>query len=567
MESEKTEQPQVPQEEPAKEEQVKADTPKEEEQKKPQEGQQQKAKKVEYKFKELPETSVYTPEELETENSKILDPVEPSDKIKPKFSYGKRHRIAAFYDDESDEFKDKEVKVCGWARNVKAAAKGAIYFVELYDGSCAGSLQVVVDQALSNFSELTTEGVGTSFQFVGTLIESPGKGQKYELVVKENDKHSMKIFGTCPQGEYKLPKKKHTKEYLRDIMHLRPRTNLIGAVTRVRNSLAMATHEFFQKRGFLYVHTPIITASDCEGAGEMFQVTTVLPDPSLPAKDIPTTQDGKVDYSKDFFKKPAFLTVSGQINVENFCCGMGDVYTFSPTFRAEVSHTKKHLAEFWMIEPEMAFADLRDDMDCAEEYVKYCISYVMKNNADDLEYLEKFESRTLTKNLKHILDNDFGRVSYTEAIKQLQSKAKKAKFDVAPEWGVDLATEHERFLTEKIYKKPIFVYNYPKDIKAFYMRLNDDNKTVAAMDCLVPVIGELVGGSQREERLDVLESRISECNLPSENYWWYTELRKFGSIPHSGFGLGFERLILLCTGVENIRDIIPFPRWPGHADF
>jgi len=364
-----------------------------------------------------------------------------------------------------------------------------------------------------------------------------------------------------------LSKKKHTKEFLREKMHLRPRTNLISIVSRLRNALSISTHEYFQKRGFLYVHTPMITASDCEGAGEMFQVTTLLPDEQLPLSNIKKTNDGKVDYTKDFFKKPAFLTVSGQLNVENFCCSQGDVYTFSPTFRAEVSHTKKHLAEFWMIEPELAFADLRDNMDCAEEYIKYCISYVLENNMDDLEFLEKNESKKLVSNLKNIVENDFARISYTEAIKELQSKAKKAKFEVQPEWGIDLGTEHERFLAEKVYRKPVIVYNYPKGIKAFYMRMNDDNTTVAAMDCLVPGIGELVGGAQREERLDLLEERLAELNLPKENYWWYLELRKFGSIPHSGFGLGFERLLLLVSGLENIREIIPFPRWPGHADF
>ena len=452
---------------------------------------------------------------------------------------------------------------------MREAGKGAFYFVGLNDGSHIGTLQVVVDKGIEGFEQLTTEGIGTSFQFVGTLIESPAKGQKYELSVNDNEKHSMKIFGGCPQGEYPLQGKNHTKEYLRDIMHLRPRTNLMGVVSRIRNSLSIATHEYFQKRGCLYVHTPMITASDCEGAGEMFQVTTAMPDPALPSNEIKTTPDGKVDYTKDFFKKPAFLTVSGQLNVENFCCGVGDVYTFSPTFRAEVSHTKKHLAEFWMIEPELAFADLRDNMDCAEEYIKYCINYVLKNHKDDLEWLEKNEkpSKKLIANLKHIVDNEFGRITYTEAIKELQKKAKKAKFTEQPEWGIDLATEHERYLTEKIYRKPIFVYNYPKDIKAFYMRQNDDNLTVAAMDCLVPIIGELVGGSQREERLEVLEDKIKEMGLPKENYWWYLELRKYGSIPHSGYGLGFERLLLLCTQIENIRDIIPFPRWPGHADF
>lgn len=524
-------------------------------------------KKKQLVFKECPETSVYTEEELKTGNQDILDKVEVEKVKKPKYSYGKRVRIAAFSGEDADQYLNTEVKVCGWAKTLRSAGKGSFYFVELSDGSSIKTLQVVVDQAIEGFERLQGEGVGTSFSFVGTLVESPKPGQKYELQVKDSSKHSFHVFGSCPQGEYPLAKKKHTKEYLREIMHLRPRTNLISIVTRLRNSLSIATHEFFQKRGFLYVHTPMITASDCEGAGEMFQVSTILPEEGEQASKIKSTKDGKIDYSADFFKKPAFLTVSGQLNVENFCCGVGDVYTFSPTFRAENSHTKKHLAEFWMIEPELAFADLRDDMDCAEEYIKYCINYILTNHREDLEFLEKSERKKIISTLEHIVNEEFGRVTYTEAIKALQSKAKKAKFEILPEWGIDLASEHERFLTEKIYKKPIFVYNYPKDIKAFYMRMNDDNLTVAAMDCLVPIIGELVGGAQREERLDMLEKRIDELKLPKENYWWYMELRKFGSVPHAGFGLGFERLLLLVTQLENIREIIPFPRWPGHADF
>lgn len=471
------------------------------------------------------------------------------------------------YSDDSDEYVDKEVKVCGWAKTMRSGGKGTFYFVELSDGSCMTSLQVVVTESISNYDALTGQGVGTSFGFVGTLIKSPKPGQKYELQVSDNSKHSLTVFGNCTQGNYPLQKGKHSKEFLREIMHLRSRTNVISAVARLRNNLSIATHEFFQKRGFLYVHTPMITASDCEGAGEMFQVTTALPEKSHLATDIKTTPDGKVDYSYDFFKKPAFLTVSGQLNVETYCCGAGDVYTFSPTFRAENSHTKKHLAEFWMIEPELAFADLRDDMDCAEEYIKYCLNYVLLNNKDDLEWLEKNESKGLLKNLTHIVEEDFERVTYTEAIKALQKNAKKAKFEVKPEWGIDLGTEHERYLTEKIYKKPVIVYNYPKDIKAFYMRLNEDNKTVAAMDILVPQIGELVGGSQREERLDKLLQRIEDMGLDKESYSWYLDLRKFGTIPHAGFGLGFERLLILTTGLENIREVIPFPRWPGNADF
>ena len=350
-------------------------------------------------------------------------------------------------------------------------------------------------------------------------------------------------------------------------MHLRPRTTLIGVIARIRSSLAVATHEFFQKRGFLYVHTPIITASDCEGAGEMFQVTTLLSEKGTKESSyIKTKADGKIDYSEDFFKKPAFLTVSGQLDVESYCCSLGDVYTFSPTFRAEDSHTTRHLAEFWMVEPELAFADLKDDMDCAEEYIKYCIAYILKMHKDDLEWLEKSETKEIISPLEAIVREDFERVTYTDAIKLLQ-KEESAKFIKYPEWGIDLQTEHERFLAEKIFKKPVFVFDYPKDIKAFYMRMNDDGKTVAAMDCLAPMIGEIVGGSQREERIDYLEQRIKELGLPVESYEWYLELRKYGTIPHSGFGLGFERLLLLITGLDNIRETIPFPRWPGHAEF
>lgn len=344
---------------------------------------------------------------------------------------------------------------------------------------------------------------------------------------------------------------------------------LFGAVTRMRNNLAFATHEFFQRRGFNYIHTPLITASDCEGAGEMFQVTTMLPEPSKPFHELPTNEEGStIDYNEDFFKNPAYLTVSGQLNVEHFTCALGDAYTFGPTFRAENSNTKRHLAEFWMIEPELAFADLKDDMDCAEDYTKYCLEYIMKNNAEDLEFLNK---NPLTKGVRdrlaHICEAPFERCSYTKAIKLLQEHTQKAKFEFAPHWGIDLQTEHEKYLVDVIFGKPTIVYNYPKDIKAFYMRMNDDGKTVAAMDVLVPGIGELIGGSQREERLSNLDKRLEECNLSPEDYKPYRDLRKFGTVPHSGFGLGFERLVMLATGLENIRDVIPYPRWPGHAEY
>jgi len=361
-----------------------------------------------------------------------------------------------------------------------------------------------------------------------------------------------------------LAKKEHSMEFLREMAHLRPRTGVIGAIARVRSALAYATHEFFNSNGFLYVHTPLITAADCEGAGEMFQVTTIMED--IEKNGLPKGKDGKTDYATDFFGKPAFLTVSGQLSVENYCCALSSVYTFGPTFRAENSHTSRHLAEFWMIEPEIAFADIWDDMQCAEDYMKYCVQYCMDNHRSDLEFFNE-RSPGLIERLQNILAEPFGRVSYTEAIEILKKESPKANFTEPVEWGMDLASEHERWLVEKVTKKPTAVYNYPNAIKAFYMRLNEDNKTCAAMDVLCPGIGEVIGGSQREERLDVLDRRLKEMDLDPKDYWWYRDLRKYGSVPHAGFGLGFERLNMLVTGVENIRDLIPYPRYPGHADF
>jgi len=336
-------------------------------------------------------------------------------------------------------------------------------------------------------------------------------------------------------------------------------------VARVRSALALATHEFFRSNDFKYVHTPLITAADCEGAGEMFQVTTMLQEAD--DKPLPKGEDGKIDYTKDFFGKPSFLTVSGQLSVENYCCALSNVYTFGPTFRAENSHTSRHLAEFWMIEPELAFADIIDDMQCAEDYLKYCVRYAYENHREDLEWFQENAEKGLIARLENLLAEPFARVTYTEAVDILIKESPKANFQVKVEWGIDLNSEHERYLTEKIFKKPTIVYDYPKDIKAFYMRLNDDEKTVAAFDCLVPQIGEVIGGSQREERLDVLDRRLEEMKLDQADYWWYRDLRKYGSVPHSGFGLGFERLIMLTTGVENIRDVIPYPRYPDHNEF
>jgi len=438
-------------------------------------------------------------------------------------------------------------------------------FVEVNDGSCPGSLQVVIDSQAAGFGSLKGKcGTGASVKCTGAIVASPGGKQAVELLVKEGD-HEVVLFGGVDAKEYPLAKKSHGMEYLRSIAHLRPRSHFIGAVARVRAALAQATHEFFRDRGFLYVHTPLITAADCEGAGEMFQVTTLLGDAEK--GDLPRIDKSTVDYSKDFFGKPAFLTVSGQLSVENYCCALSNVYTFGPTFRAENSHTSRHLAEFWMIEPELAFADIFDDMQCAEDYLKYCVRYAMDHNLEDLQWFEANVEKGLVSRLENLLKEPFGRVSYTEAIEILIRESPKANFQVPVEWGMDLNSEHERYLCEKVYKKPTVVYNYPKDIKAFYMRLNDDEKTVAAMDVLAPAIGEVIGGSQREERLDVLDRRIGEVGLEVKDYWWYRDLRKFGSVPHAGFGLGFERLIMLTTGVDNIRDVIPYPRYPGHAEF
>ena len=464
----------------------------------------------------------------------------------------------------------------------------------------------MITKEIEGFDQILKANVGTSLQIKGTLIKSPAKGQLFELQVSKPDRgHFVKVLGHCDAGKYPLAKKRHTNEYLREIAHLRPRTNIIGAVTRVRNNLAYATHLFFQSRGFQYIHTPIITASDCEGAGQMFQVTTILPEPHEAIGKIPvekpeapkkqkkpaaaTTEEGKTDqaaaeqqppqqlpfherkvnYKKDLFGKPSFLTVSGQLSVENFACALSDVYTFGPTFRAENSHTSRHLAEFWMIEPELAFATLQDDMQCAEDYLKYCLKYVMANNIEELKFFDQFVEKGLVERLQHVIDTPFRRVTYTEAIEILEGLIKdgKVKFDNKVFWGVDLASEHEKHLTEKVFNGPIILYNYPKDIKAFYMKMNEDGKTVQAMDVLVPRIGEIIGGSAREEDLEKLDARIEACKLEKSAYWWYRELRQYGTVPHAGFGLGFERLVMMATGIENIRDVIPFPRAPGQAEF
>jgi asparaginyl-tRNA synthetase len=449
-------------------------------------------------------------------------------------------------------FDKVQVTVGGWIRTMRA--QKTFGFIELNDGSYFKSLQVVFEDGIvENYKDIAKQNVGAALIVSGTLVYTPEAKQPIEL------KAAMISVEGASTPDYPLQKKRHTMEYLRTIAHLRPRTNTFSAVFRVRSVAAYAIHQFFQDRGFVYVHTPLITASDCEGAGEMFNVTT------LDMENPPKTEDGEVDWSQDFFGKHASLTVSGQLNAESFAQAFGNVYTFGPTFRAENSNTQRHAAEFWMIEPEMAFADLNDYMDTAEAMIKFVISEVMKKCPQEMEFFGKFIDKELLPRLQHVMDSEFVRVSYTEAVELLEKSG--AKFDYPVSWGCDLQTEHERYLTEQLFKKPVFVTDYPKEIKAFYMRLNDDGKTVAAADCLVPGIGEIIGGSQREERLDVLENRMQELGLSPEDYWWYLDLRRYGSTHHAGFGLGFERLIMYLTGISNIRDVLPHPRTVGNADF
>ncbi|KAL3535659.1 hypothetical protein ACH5RR_004120 [Cinchona calisaya] len=522
------------------------------------------------------------------------------------------------------------VQIGGWVKTGREQGKGSFAFLEINDGSCPANLQVMVDSDVHKLVDLVP--TGTCVHVEGQLKEPPeGTKQKIELRVQK-----VLDVGTVDAAKYPLPKTKLTLEFLRDVVHLRSRTNTISAVARIRNALAYATHTFFQKHGFLYVHTPIITTSDCEGAGEMFQVTTLISDAEKLEKDLKENpapseadvkaaellvkekgdavaqlksaraskaeisaavavltkakenlakvqerfrlgercrlgaglpkKDGKIDYSEDFFARQAFLTVSGQLQVETYACALSSVYTFGPTFRAEQSHTSRHLAEFWMVEPEIAFADLQDNMNCAEAYVKFLCQWLLDYCFDDMEFMAKFIDKTCIDRLRMVASSNFYRISYTEAVSILEEASKERKFDNKVEWGIDLASEHERYLTEEKFKAPVIVYNYPKGIKAFYMKLNEDKKTVAAMDVLVPKVGELVGGSQREENYEILRSRILEMDLPLEPYEWYLDLRRYGTVKHSGFGLGFERMILFATGIENIRDVIPFPRYPGRAD-
>ncbi len=463
----------------------------------------------------------------------------------------KRLELAELYR-TADQKIGQTVTVSGWIKTQRDS--GSIGFIELNDGSCFKNLQVVLEEnKVPNFKEVTKLGVGAAISVTGVVVESPGAKQPFEIHASEI------VVEGLSSPNYPLQKKRHSLEFLRTIAHLRPRTNTFQAVFRVRSAAAFAIHNFFHSRGFVYAHTPIITGSDAEGAGEMFRVTTL--DPANP----PMTQDGKVDFSQDFFGKETNLTVSGQLEAECMALAFGKVYTFGPTFRAENSNTPRHAAEFWMIEPEIAFADLNDDMQLAQDMLQSVLAAVMKECPDELAFFNEFYDKGLLARLEHIVKSDFARVTYTEAIKLLEPV--KDRFNYPVHWGSDLQTEHERYLTEEVFKAPVFVTDYPKEIKAFYMRLNDDGKTVAAMDCLVPGVGEIVGGSQREERLDVLENRIRELGLKMEDYNWYLDLRRYGGVKHAGFGLGFERLIMYMTGVSNIRDVIPFPRTTGSAEF
>ncbi len=447
---------------------------------------------------------------------------------------------------------DETLEVEGWVRT-KRDSKNFCFF-ELNDGSCLKNLQVILDKTTSELSEVITHiTTGASVTFSGRLVESPGKNQKVELQAS-----GVVLHGEAPADTYPLQKKRHSLEFLREIAHLRPRTNTISAVARVRNALSYAIHSYFQEQGFIYVHTPIISASDCEGAGEMFQVTT------LPLDGIPI-EDGLIDYSKDFFGKPANLTVSGQLEAEIYALAMKNVYTFGPTFRAENSNTARHLAEFWMIEPEMAFCTLEGDMAVAEEFLKYIFTYVLDHCAEDMAFFNQWVQKGVADSLREVIEKPFVHLTYTDAVKELEAAKKDFEFPIS--WGADLQSEHEKYLTEEVCKAPVIVTDYPKEIKAFYMKLNDDGKTVRAMDVLVPRLGEIIGGSEREARYDVLLQRLDELGLEKKDYWWYLDLRRYGSVPHAGFGLGFDRVVQYVTGMQNIRDVIPFPRTVHNAEF
>jgi asparaginyl-tRNA synthetase len=448
---------------------------------------------------------------------------------------------------------DREITVAGWVRT-RRDSKGGFSFIEINDGSCFGNIQIIADDTLPNYAdEVQHLFPGASVSITGKLVTSQGKGQSKEIQAAE-----VKVFGNCEPTEYPLQKQRISFERLRELAHLRPRTNTFGAIARLRSELSIATHIFFREHGFFYLHTPIITTNDCEGAGEMFAVSTLDSD-NLPK------ENGKTDYSKDFFGKRAGLTVSGQLEAETYACALGNVYTFGPTFRAENSNTRRHLAEFWMVEPEMAFADINDDAQLAQDYIQHLFRHVLDNCGDDLNFFNSRIDKTLLERLTSLADSRFEIISYTEAV-DILTKA-DVKFEFPVKWGIDLQSEHERYLTEQAFNTPVTVIDYPKEIKAFYMRQNDDGKTVAAMDVLLPQVGELIGGSQREDRLELLEQRIREINLNPADYWWYCDLRRFGTVPHAGFGLGFERMVQFCSGMHNIRDVIPFPRTPNNAEF
>lgn len=465
-----------------------------------------------------------------------------------------------------------EITIKGWVRTRRdSKADGGLSFIQVHDGTCFDAIQAVARADLPNYeSEIAKITTGCAVEIDGKLIESQGKGQSVEVAA-----NAVRVVGWVDNpDQYPIAQKRHTFEYLREVAHLRSRTNTFGAIARVRHCLSMAVHEFFDRHGFYWVHTPIITASDCEGAGQMFRVSTLdlanLPRGSRTASSpvSPNAQSpipNPVDFSSDFFGKEAHLTVSGQLNVETYCCALSRVYTFGPTFRAENSNTSRHLAEFWMIEPEIAFADLSDDATLAENFLRFLFQAVLERRADDMKFFEERIEKECVTRLKKIIDAPFRRITYTEAIETLEKSGQKFEFPVR--WGLDMQSEHERYLTEHHFKQPLIVMNYPKDIKAFYMRQNEDGRTVAAMDVLAPGIGEIIGGSQREERLDRLDQRIDEMKLPKEEYWWYRDLRRYGTVPHAGFGLGFERLVQFVTGMANIRDVIPFPRAPGQAEF
>ena len=452
----------------------------------------------------------------------------------------------------SAEYADQEILIKGWVRNNRNSNKFG--FIELNDGSFFKSVQVVYEEEfISNFEEISKAYVATALAVKGVVVLTPQAKQPFEIKAREI------VVEATSTPDYPLQPKRHSMEFLREIAHLRPRSNLFSAVYRVRSLVAYAIHQFFQEQNFVYVHTPIITGSDCEGAGEMFRVTT------LDMDNPPRKEDGSIDYSQDFFGKETSLTVSGQLQGETYALAFRNIYTFGPTFRAENSHTGRHASEFWMIEPEISFADLADNMELAEAMIKHIINYVLENAPEEMQFFNSFVDKGLLDRLNSIVNADFGRVTYTEAVELLKKSGKEFQYPV--EWGIDLQTEHERYLTEEIFKKPLFVTDYPKDIKAFYMRLNDDGKTVAACDLLVPGVGEIIGGSQREERYDVLTARMAELGLKEEDYWWYLDLRKYGGVKHAGYGLGFERIIMYITGVSNIRDVLPYPRTPGSADF